>query len=108
VYGVVQVPPVSDLRELEVSTWTVAFFLYYPPNLLDHVVPELFPNLTMRNVDSEVAETAADFRAKSHLRPPDAIQIATCIVEGGSAFVTNDERLRKIEDPAIIIMKDYI
>jgi predicted nucleic acid-binding protein len=67
-----------------------------------------FPNLTIRDVDAEVAERAAELRAMSRLRPPDALQIATCLVEGGSAFVTNDERLRSIEDPEIIIMKDYL
>ena len=66
-----------------------------------------FPNLTMRDVDAEVAERAAELRARSRLRPPDALQMATCLVEGGSAFVTNDERLRS-KDPEIIIMKDYL
>jgi predicted nucleic acid-binding protein len=47
-------------------------------------------------------------RARRRLWPPDALQMATCLVEGGSAFVTNDERLRSIEDPEIIIMKDYL
>jgi predicted nucleic acid-binding protein len=67
-----------------------------------------FPNLTIRDVDAEVAERAAELRARSKLRPPDALQVATCLVEGGSAFVTNDERLRSIEEPEIIIMKDYL
>lgn len=67
-----------------------------------------FPNLTVRDVDVEVAEKAAELMARSRLRPPDALQVATCLVEGGSAFVTNDERLRSIEDPEIIIMKDYL
>jgi predicted nucleic acid-binding protein len=66
-----------------------------------------FPNLIIRDVDAEVAERAAELRARRRLRPPDALQMATCLVEGGSAFVTNDERLRSIEDPEIIIMKDY-
>ena len=67
-----------------------------------------FPNLTMRAVDAAVAEAAAELRARHRLRPPDAIQVATCIVEGGTAFVTNDERLKKIENPKIIIMEDYL
>jgi len=65
-----------------------------------------FPNLTIRDVDAEVAERAAELRAR-RLRPPDALQVATCLVEGGSAFVTNDERLSGIEEPEITIMKDY-
>ena len=67
-----------------------------------------FPNLTLRPVDEKVAEAAAEIRARSGLRTPDAIQVATCLVEDASAFITNDERLRKIENPQIIIMSDYV
>ena len=67
-----------------------------------------FPNLKMRPVDVEVAEVGAELRAQHGLRTPDALQLATCLVEGASGFITNDERLRKIEDPEIIIMKDYL
>jgi predicted nucleic acid-binding protein len=67
-----------------------------------------FPNLKNRAVDEEVAEVAAEIRARGGLRTPDALQLATCLVEGASGFITNDERLRKIEDPKIIIMNDYL
>jgi predicted nucleic acid-binding protein len=67
-----------------------------------------FPNLKNRAVDEEVAEVAAEIRARGELRTPDALQLATCLVEGASEFITNDERLRKIEDPKIIIMNDYL
>ncbi|WP_225896572.1 type II toxin-antitoxin system VapC family toxin [Amazonocrinis nigriterrae] len=40
-----------------------------------------------------IAETAAQLRADSNLRTPDAIQIATAIRAGASFFVTNDARL---------------
>ena len=67
-----------------------------------------FPNLKMRPVDEEVAEAAAEVRARSGLRTPDALQVATCLVEGASAFITNDEWLRKVEGLQIIVMNDYI
>jgi predicted nucleic acid-binding protein len=67
-----------------------------------------FPNLKLRPVDEEVAEVAAEIRARQKLRTPDALQLATCLVEGASGFVTNDDRLRKIKDPKIIIMGDYL
>jgi predicted nucleic acid-binding protein len=66
-----------------------------------------FPHLKMRPVDEEVAEVAAELRARHGLRTPDALQLATCLVEGASGFITNDEGLRKIEDPRVIIMSDY-
>ena len=38
---------------------------------------------------------------------PRFLRKMSSMVEGGSAFVTNDERLRSVKDPEII-MKDYL
>ncbi len=67
-----------------------------------------FPNLTMRALDTQVAETAAELRASLKLRPPDAIQIATSIVEGATVFITNDSGLKKVKGPEVVLMSDYI
>jgi len=53
-----------------------------------------FPNLAVVPFDADIAELAADLRAKHALRTPDAIHVATAIRSGASAFVTNDARLR--------------
>ncbi len=50
-------------------------------------------SLTTKLVSVEIAELAAELRARHRLRTPDAIQVATTITEGVSAFVTNDARL---------------
>jgi predicted nucleic acid-binding protein len=73
-----------------------------------HYALTSFPNLKLRPVDETVAEAAATIRASHGLRAPDAIQVATCIVEGASAFITNDDRLKKVEEPKIIVMSDYL
>jgi predicted nucleic acid-binding protein len=73
-----------------------------------HYALTSFPNLKLRPVDEEVAEAAATIRATSGLRTPDALQVATCVVEGASAFITNDDRLKKINEPKIIIMNDIL
>ncbi|MCX6654731.1 MAG: type II toxin-antitoxin system VapC family toxin [Candidatus Bathyarchaeota archaeon] len=67
-----------------------------------------FPNLKLRPVDEEVAEAAATIRAMSGLRTPDALQVATCVVEGASAFITNDVWLKKINEPKIIVMSEIL
>jgi len=65
-----------------------------------------FPNLTVRSLDAEVAEKAAEIRARYSIRPPDAIQIATSLVEKTDAFITNDLGLKPINEIEIIIMKE--
>lgn len=67
-----------------------------------------FPNLKLRSLDLEVAEKAAELRAKHHIRPPDAIQIGTSLVEEAEAFITNDSKLKGISEIEIIIMKEII
>lgn len=67
-----------------------------------------FPNLKLRNLDPEVAEKAAEIRARHNTRLPDAIQIATSLIEEAEAFITNDTKLRNISEIEIIIMKEIL
>ena len=68
-----------------------------------------FPNLTIVDVDRDVARTAAQLRAKYKVSPPDALQVAASVSFGANAFLTNDKRLAKLEDVIdVIVMDDYI
>ena len=55
-----------------------------------------FPNLTIMDVDRNVARAAAQLRAKYKVSPPDALQVAACVSYGANAFLTNDKRLVKL------------
>jgi predicted nucleic acid-binding protein len=66
------------------------------------------PHLTTYPVDIPIARKAAELRAKENLRTPDAIQIATAIVAGAQAFVTNDARLKNVQDIPILIVSDFL
>lgn len=68
-----------------------------------------FPNLTIIDVDRNVARAAAQLRAKYKVSPPDALQVAASISFGVNAFLTNDKRLSKLEDVIdIIVVDDYL
>jgi predicted nucleic acid-binding protein len=68
-----------------------------------------FPNLTIADIDREVARQAAQLRSTYQLRPADALQLATCLVHHGDAFLTNDKRLAKVEPVLkLLILDDYI
>jgi predicted nucleic acid-binding protein len=64
--------------------------------------------LTTYPVDIPIARKAAELRAKENLRTPDVIQIATAIVAGAQAFVTNDARLKNVQDIPILIVSDFL
>ncbi len=68
----------------------------------------LTPNLILADVDAEIATRAAQLRANYRLRTPDAIQVAACLAHGATAFVTNDIRLRRIEELAVIVLADHV
>jgi len=55
-----------------------------------------------------ISEIAAKIRAKSGIRTPDAIQIGTSIYSNADYFLTNDKRLKSVEDIPIIILEDFV
>ena len=65
-----------------------------------------FPNLSFLPLDFEVSDLASSLRAKYSIMTPDAIQIATAITGRAEAFITNDERLKKIEEIRIVMLSE--
>jgi predicted nucleic acid-binding protein len=57
-----------------------------------------FPNLEFLPYDAHAASISADLRARYALRTPDAVHLATAIVAGADAFVTNDAALRRVRE----------
>lgn len=54
------------------------------------------------DITSAIAEQAAHLRAKYNVRTPDAIQLATCIETGAHYFLTNDDRLKTVNETKVI------
>ncbi|BBH42670.1 hypothetical protein myaer102_53320 [Microcystis viridis NIES-102] len=55
-------------------------------------------------ISLEIAEVAAQLRARQNLRTPDAIQIATAMGEGAMFFLTNDARLAAVPDLKVLVL----
>ena len=93
------------LMELTVRPWRVgqpAVAREYEA-LLAH-----FPNSILADVTRDVARRAAQLRACYTIRPADALQVATTMLHGATAFVTNDQRLARLStELAIIVLEDY-
>jgi predicted nucleic acid-binding protein len=68
-----------------------------------------FPNLSLIDIDRDVARHAAQLRARYNLRPADALQVAACKVSGAQVFITNDRRLVQLKpEIEIIVLQDFI
>jgi predicted nucleic acid-binding protein len=71
------------------------------------------PGLRVRSVDLLVAAEAARIRSVSSLRMPDAVVIATGVLTGCSAIVTNDRRLaaaapQVVPEIQVILLSDLV
>ncbi|HUW13017.1 MAG TPA: type II toxin-antitoxin system VapC family toxin [Anaerolineae bacterium] len=93
------------LMELTVQPWQVGregVAREYESHLVH------FPNLILAEVTRHVARRAAQLRARFNLRPADALHVATALLHGASAFVTNDRRLSRLRSHLdILILDDF-
>lgn len=71
-----------------------------------HIVS--IPNFSVVNLNPPVARLGAELRAAYGLRTPDALQIAACLDQGARAFVTNDRRLRRVNEIDVIVLSDFV
>jgi predicted nucleic acid-binding protein len=65
-----------------------------------------FPNLEIADINRDVARLAAQLRARFNLRPPDALQVAASLSYGATLFLTNDQRLARLQPVLEIAVLD--
>ena len=63
-----------------------------------------FPNLTFYEMGLDVARKASDVRSADRIKAPDAIQLATAILYGATAFLTNDKIFERVKGVDILIL----
>jgi predicted nucleic acid-binding protein len=64
-----------------------------------------FPNLTFCEMGLDVARKASDLRSANRIKTPDAIQLATAILCGATAFLTNDRIFARVKGVDILILE---
>jgi len=67
-----------------------------------------FPNLEIKAIDRKVSMRAAEIRAKYDLKPADAIQVSTALVNGANAFISNDLSFKKVDELDILLLEELI
>lgn len=64
--------------------------------------------IKLHPIGEELANKAAEIRAKYGMKIPDAIQISTAIHIGADVFVTNDYKLKKVSEIHVLYLGDFI
>jgi predicted nucleic acid-binding protein len=67
-----------------------------PPGLLTLLAS--YPNLEWISADFDIANLAAQYRARYRLQTPDALHAATAVHAGATGFVTNDFSFNRVEE----------
>ncbi|MBN1137952.1 MAG: PIN domain-containing protein [Anaerolineae bacterium] len=66
-----------------------------------------FPGLTLVDAGVPVMERMANLRARYGLPTPDAIHLATALHWGAQVFVSNDLRLRRVQEIEVVLLSEW-
>jgi predicted nucleic acid-binding protein len=66
------------------------------------------PDVQMVPITQAVLEEAANLRATLGLRTPDAIHLATALLNGCALLVTNDRAFRRVPDLAVTVLSELV
>jgi predicted nucleic acid-binding protein len=101
-------------RQLVTSALTLLEVLVVPYRAGDAALAERYEMLLTRgrgldlvDLDRAVLLGAAQLRARTRIRTPDALQLAAALLRGCSAFVTNDRKLPEVAGLRVVQLGDY-
>lgn len=66
------------------------------------------PDVSMLPISLGVLERAAQLRASTHLKTPDALHAATALEHGCALFLTNDPAFRRVPGLAVTLLSDLV
>ena len=66
------------------------------------------PDVQMVPITQTVLEEAANLRATLGLRTPDALHLATALLNGCALLVTNDRAFRRVPDLAVTMLSELV
>ncbi len=101
-------------RELVTSALTLLEVLVIPYRVGDRLLADRYEQLLTRSrgirvidLSREQLQDAAQLRAVTGVKTPDALQLAAAIASGCGTFVTNDRRLPDIPGTRVLQLADY-
>lgn len=66
------------------------------------------PGLEMIDPNLIIGKKAAEIRRNYGIHTPDAIQIATAIINKANLFISNDESFKKVKEIKTLVLKEFI
>ena len=66
------------------------------------------PDVQMLPITQSVLEAAANLRATLGLKTPDAVHVATALLNNSMLFVTNDSAFRRVADLNVTVLSELI
>ena len=100
--------------ELMTSELTLLETLVFPLKNANTILVSDYEQLLLSSdiqlvpITQSVLRTAANLRANTHLKTPDAIHAATAITEGCTLFLTNDNGFRNVPHLSVVILTDVL
>lgn len=100
--------------ELMTSELTLLETLVFPLKNANTILVSDYEQLLLSSdiqlvpITQSVLRTAANLRANTHLKTPDAIHAATAIREGCTLFLTNDNGFRNVPNLSVVILSDVL
>jgi predicted nucleic acid-binding protein len=103
----------AGAQAIVTSEITLLEVLVKPLRLGDTLLQSLFigtlygtPHFSSLPINRLILEIAAQLRASTHLKTPDAIHAATALEAGCTLFVTNDPAFKRVPDLAVVVLSD--
>jgi predicted nucleic acid-binding protein len=103
--------PAAVLSMITLMELNVRPYRLQQPGVVAHYEAMLthFPHAQLIDVDRPIARRAAQLRAAYTLRPADALHVATGLVAGATAWVTNDGDLHRLSPLIeVLILDDFL
>jgi len=104
----------AGARELVTSALTLLEVLVVPYRVGDRLLADRYEQLLTRSRGIRVIDLsrdqlrdAAQLRAATGVKTPDALQLVAAIGSGCSAFVTNDRRIPNVPGTRVLQLADY-
>lgn len=96
-----------------VSVLVLSEILVYPMKTNDLELAQKYETMLINSenfnliiVNHDVAKKAAGLRAQYNLKTPDALHLATAIVSGADAFLTNDNGFKRVSEINILVLDE--
>jgi predicted nucleic acid-binding protein len=106
----------SEEREAFSTVLTLTEVLAKPMKIGDEKLVDRFAeflkygrNFTLIEISEKIAERAGRLRGRyTELRTIDAVQLASAIENGIEIFITNDKKLKKVDEIKVVVLDDYV